>query len=382
MSTTRNCWVELDLDVLRRNIASLRDTLPPATRIIFVVKADAYGHGMIPVARCAWECGLRWFAVAHVADALALRNLLPEAAILLTSAALPHQAAACAAANLKVLLVDRAHAEALAKEAGRAGCQLACHAKIDTGMGRLGFLWQTAADDLAWVTAALPALRMEGICTHFASSDDPSRAFLDTQVTRFQTVLRDCESRGVPLPFRHASNSGAIVSDPRLDLAAVRPGILLYGYGTNERSPGWPGRKGRFVHTEPFLHWKTRVLQVKHVPAGFTVSYDSTHVTPTPTDLATLDVGYSDGYSRLLSNRGQVLIRGRRCPVVGRVTMNLITVDAGADSGVKAGEEAVLMGRQGSEAIWADEIAQWCETIPYEVLTSIRARPLAPAGPP
>jgi alanine racemase len=374
MNTTANCWVELNLTVLSRNITRLRDALPPATQIIFMVKADAYGHGLAPVARCAWESGIRWFAVAHVADALSLRNLLPEATILLTSAAPPREAAACAAARLKVPLVDRTHAEALAAEAARANCRLSCHAKIDTGMGRLGFLWDSAVADLTTI-ANLPTLQLEGICTHFASSDDPERTFLETQVNRFLTVLQGCEANGLHLPFRHASNSGAIVSDPRLDLSAVRPGILLYGYGTREHSPGWLGREGRFIRTDPFLTWKTRVLQVKRVPAGFAVSYDSTHITTAPTCLATLDAGYSDGYSRRLSNRGQVLIHGRRCPVVGRVTMNLITVDTGADSTVQPGDEAVLLGQQGSEAIWADEIAQWCDTIPYEILTSIRAKP-------
>lgn len=374
MNTSANCWVELDLKILSGNIARLRAALPAATQIIFVVKADAYGHGVTPVARCAWESGVRWFAVAHVADALSLRRLLPEATIVLTSAAPPHEAATCAAARLKVPLVDRTHAEALAREAARAGCRLDCHAKIDTGMGRLGFLWDTAVANLTQI-ATLPALQLEGICTHFASSDDPNRTFLETQVERFLTVLQGCEANGLHLPFRHASNSGAIVSDPRLDLSAVRPGILLYGYGTHEHSPGWIGRQGRFIRAEPFLTWKTRVLQVKHVPAGFAVSYDSTHVTKKPTCIATLDAGYSDGYSRRLSNCGQVLIHGRRCPVAGRVTMNLIAVDAGTDSTVKPGDEAVLLGRQGSEAIWADELAQWCDTIPYEILTSIRAKP-------
>jgi len=364
MTADRNAWIELDLDTLARNILALRGALRPETDIVFVIKADAYGHGLVPVARRAWASGLRWFAVAHVGDALPLRNLLPEANILLTSATPPAEAAACAANRLAALVVDAEQADALSHAANTTGRPLSVHVKVDTGMGRLGLPWDQAAAQIRRI-ATLPGLTLQGVCTHFASSDNADRAFLDTQCARFRQVVASCERGGVPLPMRHASNSGGILNAPEMELTAVRPGILLYGYG--------PRAAKRAVPAQPFLSWKTRVLQVKRVPAGFPVSYDSTWVADRATCLATLDVGYADGYSRRLSNRGMVLIGGRRCRVAGRITMNLTVVDAGPDSQVRPGDEAVLLGRQDDASIWADELAVLCETIPYEILTGIRA---------
>jgi alanine racemase len=235
-------------------------------------------------------------------------------------------------------------------------------------MGRLGFAWKDAADRIRRL-AVDPALSLEGLCTHFASSDSPDRKFTDTQAKRFTTVAAACRKSGLPRLFLHASNSGGILRDGAWDMDGVRPGILLYGYA---RGGGTDSGTDCRVRTRPFLQWKTRVLQVKRVPAGFPVSYDSTFVTDRETCIATVDVGYADGYSRLLSNRGAVVIGGRRRPIAGRVTMNLVTVDAGPEGDVQAGDEVVLLGEQNGTSIWADELAGWCETIPYEILTSIR----------
>jgi alanine racemase len=235
---------------------------------------------------------------------------------------------------------------------------------VDTGMGRLGFPWETAAADLRELAAGRE-LPLTGVCTHLASAGNLTSDFADTQAARFFGVLDDCAKRGLTLPCRHMSNSAGILRNPDWDLDAVRPGILLYGYARN-----LAGR--RAVATQPFLQWKTRVVQVKKVPRGFPVSYDSTFVTDRETLLATLDAGYADGYPRALSNRGQVLVAGRRCPVAGRVTMNLITVNLGPDSPARAGDEAVLIGSQGTERVGADDLAAWAGTISYEILTGIR----------
>jgi alanine racemase len=232
-------------------------------------------------------------------------------------------------------------------------------------MGRLGFAWETAPAQITAI-AREPALHLEGVCTHFASSGNPDPTFMNEQARRFRCVLDACHRGGIPIPMRHASNSGAILADPSLDFDAVRPGIMLYGYPPSKLN-------ARPVAVRPFLHWKTRALQVKEVPADFPVSYDSTYRTPSRTRLATLDIGYADGYTRHLTNKGSVLIGGRRRKIVGRVTMNLIVADLGPDHSVKPGDEAVLIGRQGEESIWADELASLAGTIPYEILTSIRA---------
>ena len=177
-----------------------------------------------------------------------------------------------------------------------------------------------------------------------------------------------CAANGLRVSYRHIANSAAFLAHPEWDLTAVRCGIIAYGYGARY--------EGARAPTKPFMQWKTRVIQVRHVPAGFPVSYLSTHVTQAPTVLATINVGYADGFARQLSNRGMVLLNGRRVPVVGRVTMNFTVLDAGSDSQVREGDEVVLMGEQGGESLWADELARWCKTIPYEILTSIRSTPV------
>ena len=355
--------MEIDAAVLRANIAALDAALSPRTSIIFVVKANAYGHGLAPVARCAWDSGVRWFAVAHLDEALALRALLPRAEILLLSALDPSRAGEARACNAVAVVVSRRHALALARAAGPAG--LRCHAKIDTGMGRLGLPWQAAAEDVAEMSRE-GALRVEGLCTHFASADVPDRGFTEVQAERFAGVVSASRARGVPVNFRHVSNSGGILANPAWDMEGVRPGIMLYGYGH-----GPPG-SGRKIDCRPFLQWKTRVVLVKDVPAGFRVSYGSTCVTQQPTALATIEAGYADGVPRQLSNRGAFLAAGRRCPLAGRVTMNLTILDVGQHGDVREGDEVVMLGTQAGASLGADELAAWADTIPHEILTGIR----------
>jgi len=369
----KNTWIELDLSVLTGNLRSMQSALGAGTEIILVVKSNAYGHGMELVARHARECGVKWFAVVRVDEALVLRKLLPDAQIILLGVIDPAEVAVAIERNLIPVIVSEKHAMSLMSSPALAGPDAAarslrCHAKVDTGMGRLGFAWEQAGQVVPGL-ACRPGLDICGICTHFASSGSDDRNFADLQAERFAKVVAECEAGGLTIPFKHMSNSGAILRDSAWDMDAVRGGILLYGYG---QGPPGQTRDSRGIRTEPFLQWKTRVVQVKKVPAGFPVSYDSTYVTNRETHVATIDAGYADGYSRLLSNSGFVVAGGRRRPVIGRVTMNLFTVDLGPVTKVTEGDEVVLVGSQGAESVWADEIAGWCNTIFYEVLTSIR----------
>jgi alanine racemase len=365
----KNTWIELDLGILSANLSHLRQALGAQTQIVFVVKADAYGHGLLPVAERAWLCGVEWFAVAHMDEAMALRARLPQARILVLGAIAAEDAVAAARADLVPVLVNQSHAVRLAAGAAAANVTLRCHAKIDTGMGRLGFDWEEAGRLLPML-ACLQGLRIEGICTHFASADNRASKFADEQAARLQSVIEALRTAGITALFCHASNSGAIRREAQWDLDGVRPGIMLYGYGP--KAEPTHGSAGRRIDTRPFLQWKTRVLQIKPVDAGFPVSYDSTYVTPSRTHIATIDAGYSDGYPRLIGNRGYALVGGRRCPVVGRVTMNFTMLDIGPRCDIREGDEVVLLGQQGTASLWADEIAGWCQTISYEVLTNIR----------
>lgn len=357
-------WVELDASVLKNNLRLIRKALNPATEIILVVKSRAYGHGMAEVVRWAWEEGVKWFVVSHLEEAMELRPVLPGANILLLGAVWPAELDHVIKESIIPVLVSHSQCVAMAREARQRNVRLRCHLKVDTGMGRFGLEWEKAAGQIVDLQRA-GGLSIEGLCTHFASAGQKNKSFAQVQADRFCRVVEDCAQGGVTFPFRHMANSAAFISRPEWDMDGIRCGILAYGYGSKAG--------GARVQTTPFLQWKTRVVQVKRVPAGFTVGYLSTYSTPAETVLATINVGYADGYSRLLSNQGAVLIRGRRAPIVGRVSMNFTTVDAGVDSPVREGDEVVLIGKQGSEEVWADELARWCHTIPYEILTSIRA---------
>ncbi|HBA86334.1 MAG TPA: alanine racemase [Verrucomicrobia bacterium] len=357
-------WVEIDLKVLEANIRQVRSVLRPETSIVFVVKANAYGHGLKAVAERAFSAGVGGFAVAYVREALELRRSLSALPIFLIGVAEPVDVSALIEHRIVPVLTSLEQARALDRAAALHGRPLPVHVKVDTGMGRLGFPWHEIASVIPELQR-LTHLDAAGICTHFASIEpaQPDPAF--TQYARFCTARELLEEAwGKPL-FSHVSSSLPFLFKHEWDFNAVRPGILLYGYEAG-------GALDR-VTTEPILQWKTHVIQVKTVPAGATIGYGGTHVTNQATDIATISAGYADGYPRALSNKGIVLIGGKRCPVVGRVSMNWITVDVGPSSGTKPGDEVVLIGRQGSASIWADEVAERCDTISYEILTGIHA---------
>lgn len=351
-------WVEVNLGQLKRNIRALHDSI--STEVIFVVKSDAYGHGLVPIACAAAEEGVNWFAVAYLAEALELREVLPDVNLLVLGHVFSENTEKLLEKRIFPVVTDREHGLAFAAAARSLGKILPVHLKVDTGMGRFGVQWDEVEETVKAFNA-VGGLELAGVCSHFAKVDldEPDAARL--QAKKFKAALTVLP----PGIFTHLSSSRSGLYFPEWDFDAVRQGIVLYGYGAQDTN-------GRF-QTKPILQWKTRVAQVKAVPAGFSVGYYGTHCTKYPTQIATLAVGYADGYNRALSNRGDVLIGGRRCAVVGRVSMNWITVDVGPDAIVKAGDEAVLIGEQGADAIWANELSVLCRTIPYEILTSINA---------
>jgi len=362
----KSSWVEIDLETLGYNIRQIRGALRDSTSIIFVVKDRAYGHGIQPVVKKAAEAGVEWFGVAYVEEAIEVRSAAPEANILVLGAADADDVPNLINHKITPVIVSEDHGRALAEAAARERGFLVGHLKIDTGMTRLGVPWEQAASAFDKLRQ-LDFLSIEGLCTHFASVELRKPSLGATQMERFLSADKKISEIAGRKLFRHVSSSRAILYVEEWDLDAVRPGILLYGYGSNDR-------RMRF-HTKPLLQWKTVVMQVKEVPAGTPVGYYSTYTTDKPTKIATISAGYADGYHRALSNKGFVLIRGKRCPVVGRVSMNWIAADVGADSEAQAGDEVVLIGEQGGEAVWADELARLARTIPYELLTSIN--PLA-----
>lgn len=366
MPRMTNCggsWVEVDLGRLRGNAQIIRAALSGAD-LIAVVKSDAYGHGLEAVTAALAGAGVVRFAVAYVAEAMAVRAAAPDAALILVlGVADPADVPRMLRDRITPVVVSAEHGEALSAAAVATGARLGVHVKLDTGMGRLGFVCPAEIAAAAGL-ARLPGLEVQGVCAHFAMVEPEKKPTAARgQAEKFRQAVPAIEAAAGRRLFQHLSSSRAALLLPECDQDAVRVGIALYGYGASE-----PGK--RFA-TLPVLQWKARVMQVKSVPAGFAVGYYGSYKTAAPTDLATISCGYTDGYQRHLGNRGHVLIHGKRRPVVGRVSMNWISADLGPNSGVKAGDEVVLIGVQGGEAIWADELAKHCNTIPYEILTGI-----------
>ena len=357
-------WVEIDVTRLRSNIHAVRRSLSSRAELIFVVKANAYGHGAVRLAEEAAHAGVRWFAVAYLEEAIALRAALPDVQLLILGVVAAEDVKQLVDLRIVPVVVSVDHGLALGAEAVKQGVKLSVHVKVDTGMARLGLTSEEVATRGQDLTQH-EGLDMIGVCSHFATVDlnDPEKAAVQHQsfhkaATQFELWLDK------PL-FKHMSSSRAALVFRGWDYSAIRTGIVLYGYGASEG-------EGDFS-TQPILEWRTNVVQLKKVPAGAEVGYYGTHTTDRDTCLAVLAVGYADGYLRTLSNRGEVLIRGRRYPVVGRVSMNWITVDVGPDPEVEVGDVVTLIGRQGDEMIWANELAEICRTIPYEILTNIDA---------
>jgi alanine racemase len=355
-------WVEVDLSALDENVRNVRAGLRHGSEIIFVVKANAYGHGAAAVAARAARAGVRWFGVAYLHEALVVRDAAPDANILILGVVEPKDVPILIEKRIVPIVASEAHGLGLGAAAVAMGGRLSVHLKIDTGMGRLGILWDEA-ERVVEKLSREPGLDIQGICTHFATVKPSNLAAARSQAERFAAVCAAAERCAARKLFKHVSSSRAFLYVHGWDYDAVRPGIALYGYGARTASTR--------VRTRPILQWKTRVVQVKSLPANFPVGYYGAYVTPVPTCVATLCVGYADGYNRLLGNKGHVLIRGRFWPVVGRISMNWVSVDVGAGTDVREGDEVVLLGEQGGEHIWADELATLCQTIPYEILTDI-----------
>ena len=365
-ASLRPTWAEVDREVLAGNIRALKSCTRPGTALMAVVKADGYGHGAVQVARTAQAAGAEWLGVAIPEEGLELRQAGIGGPILVLGWTPPAQAASVVQADLTATVFSLAAARDLALAAGGAGV-VRVHLKVDTGMGRLGVL--TGREGLAEAMAIcrLPGLNVEGAFTHFATADEPDRTFTLRQLELFQDFLARLEQHGVTFALRHAANTAALVDLPGSHLDLVRPGLGLYGYLPSRHLKRPPGLR-------PPLTWKTTVAHVKVLPAGSPVGYGRTYYTARPTTIATLPVGYADGYPRSLSNAADVLLHSRRCRVAGQVCMDQLMVEVPDGLEVRVGDEVVLLGQQGGEGIDADELAGRAGTIAHEILTGIGPR--------
>jgi alanine racemase len=366
-SLPHRCWAEIDLAALERNLRLIRASLPPHIRYVAVVKADAYGHGLHHVAARLMHSGADLFAVANVTEAATLRELGPGWPILLLSPLLPEEDRCLVEYDLAATVSSAEEVARFNAVGQAAGKTIAVHMKIDTGMGRLG-VWHEAAPGLCAQIIAAPHLRLAGVFTHFSSPDDDP-VFTAEQRRRFLHALAACTGVNPADIFVHADNSSGLESMPGVSpFNAVRVGLLQFGILPH------PNSMLAQVHTEPVFSFRTRVGLVKQLPKGTDISYGRTHTLSRDSQIAVLCAGYGDGIPRAASNRASVLIHGKRCPVLGRVTMDQTVVDVTDVPAVRCGDEAVLVGRQQQAEISITEFSRWADTIPWETLCSVTKR--------
>jgi alanine racemase len=369
MHNVSRCWAEVDLDALRENLAWIRHRVGPSVRIMTVVKADAYGHGLKQIAALLMQSGTDVFGVANLAEAQAIRSVGEGWPILMLGAALPDEVELAVREDVMPTISTFEEAERFSASATKLKKRVRLHIKVDTGMGRLGAAPEEARQ-LIERAARLPATRIAGLYTHFAAVED-NAAFSRKQRRQFCQLHEALAKAGWEFEFLHANNSGGLLLERTSLFNTVRPGLLVYGItpsGTRAIPIAFKN------HLRPALSWKCRVSLVKEIRKGTPLSYGRTFVAPRRMRVATLTAGYGDGYLRAGSNRAEVLIGGLRCPVLGRITMDQMLADVSALPGVSAGDEVVLIGRQGEESISANDLAQSCGTVPWEVLTNIAYR--------
>jgi alanine racemase len=353
------------LAAISHNLREIKKRVAPA-QIMAVVKANAYGHGFKEVTKIAIENGATYLGVALVEEGIILRKNKFTIPVLVFGGFFENQIEDFLRYDLDLTVYDRRHTETLNHYAKAAGKKASVQIKVDTGMGRVGVAWQEAAEFVQRIQE-LKHIEIVGIYTHFATSDEKDKTFAETQLSRFRQVLKSLKENHIQIPLVHAANSGAILDLPNSYFNMVRPGVSMYGYYPSSETT-------ESLTLKPSMSIKSRVISIKDVERGTPVSYGRTFLANNKTKIATVPVGYGDGYNRLLSNRAEVLIRGQRYPVVGRVCMDQIMVEVGRESAVQVGDEVVLLGCQGNEEITIYEICEKLNTIPYEVTCWVSGR--------
>lgn len=361
LSEIRPTWAEIDLDAFERNVASIASQLPRGTRLVAMLKANAYGHGAVELARRCTSEHVAMIGVALVEEGVELRRAGIELPILVLGPLSEAQVRIALEHELTLGVPGPEELEVVARVARER--DVAVHLKLDSGMGRMGVIESELSRVVELVRSA-PRLRIDALYTHFANAGDVNDPFTDEQLAQFDRMRAALREAGITAPMHHAANSAATVRHMTPgDFARV--GIALYGAEPlDANSP----------RLEPVMRWRTAIGRLKTLPAGHAIGYGMTFHTTRVSRIATLPVGYADGYRRGLSNRGEVLVRGRRAPVVGRVSMDLTTIDVTDIPDAQLGDEVVLLGAQGEDEITAEELARKLDTISYEVFCGVGVR--------
>lgn len=368
MNDQKYSWLEISAGALRHNISAHGRLLPKKTKLMAVVKSNAYGHGMDLVAKVCEKSGLvDWFGVAYLEEAIKLRTLAKKIPILILSHYMPYNPSILAKAirsHISFMVYEIGQIRALERAARAMGRGANIHLKLETGMARLGQFPGPAARLLGLISKS-KYLKLEGVASHFSTAEK-ANGFVKYQLQVLEDFVTDNKKYISKKVLRHISCTASILTAPNTHLDMVRLGIGLYGL--------WPSaetRKKARAALAPVLTWKAKIIEIQKLPKGTVVGYAKGFITKGPTIMASVPVGYWDGYDRRLGNNGIVLVGGKRCPIIGRICMNLAMVDVSKVNRVKAGDEVVLIGRQGKVEVTADEIAKKINSINYEVVTRI-----------
>ena len=369
-------WIEIDLGAITKNINSFRRLLPSQAQLMSVVKGEAYGHGMIEVARCALGAGASWLGVFHLEEALRLRQAGIQVPILALGYVPLDDLGTAIQHQVRITVSSLQTAEVAATAAAQIGQPALLHLKLECGTNRLG-LDKTRREQVLKLIQSKAELTLEGAHTHFANIEDTTEHdFAKAQLESFRSQLESIRNQGVSVPIPHTACTAATILFPETYFQMVRVGIGQYGL--------WPSKETYLsallqkkdpLQLKPAMCWKTKIIQLKEVAAFDFIGYGCTYRTTRKTNLAIIPIGYANGYDRALSNQGHVLVRGKRAPIRGRVCMNLTMVDVTDIEGVQLEDEVVVLGFQGAEQISAEQMAEWAKSINYEIVT--RADPLA-----
>ena len=358
----------VDLNAIRHNLKQVRNKLHKGTKLMVIIKADAYGHGAVPIAKALDEEWIDAYGVAIIEEAIELRAAGITKPILILGYTPKEQYSLVVAYDVTQTVFQYEMAEALSAEAVRQGRPAKIHIKIDTGMSRIGYPDSPESVKEIKQISQLDGIQIEGLFTHFARADESDKSSTERQLQRFLDFTDILEREGISIPIKHASNSAGAIDHKRAELNMIRCGIATYGIYPSEEVSRTE------VQLIPAMELITHVIYVKEVEAGVGISYGATYVTGRKTKVATIPVGYADGYSRNLSNTGKVIIHGQYAPIIGRICMDQFMVDVTDIDGVKQGDFVTLLGREGNSYISVEELAAWSHSFPYELVCNVGKR--------
>ncbi|MFA6524657.1 MAG: alanine racemase [Patescibacteria group bacterium] len=366
-------WIEIDSQALKHNLAQFKELTGPNVLLMPIIKSNAYGHGIVEVANILSEAGVDYLGVVNGTEALLLRSKSLNTPILVLSYYEKGQIKELIEQNVDLVVYDFETAEEISALAGSLNIIAKIHIKIDTGTSRLGILADEATDFIE-KCSKLNMIKIIGVFTHFADSENNDWTFTNSQIEKFRNLLFSLQRMGIKISIPHAACSAATLVSANTHFNMVRVGIAVYGLWPSENNEITVHKKFPDFELQPVLSWKTKIIQIKHLPKGSLIGYGCSYKLKKDSVIAILPIGYNEGYSRQLSNKGIVLVGGRKCPVIGKVCMNLTIIDVSAADSAEVGDEVVIIGRQGKQEITADQIASDTKSINYEVVTRINSQ--------